>query len=155
MDINIKGGGLTRTVKCDCPDPGELFPLMNCGDKLSYAEIKNLQIKFNNYMGGYKDESGQQILADTGLSLESFNNTTDQSYVVFYNIPLTNISVSSTTSVPICGAFVILPHQKLDTQVTLFTSYPPNIAGSGGSGVWELHEDDTDGYLTVYPINQM
>lgn len=137
MDINIKGGGLTRTVKADCPE----FPIQ-LGEKVSDQEVRNLDLIFTNnairysttdVAPKYPTDPNNKYAYDTGLSLFNIHNTTSNTYLVFYNITMKHISPENQpNNLPqdqwpwayytAGGAFMILPYQLMsinDTQSPL------------------------------------
>lgn len=112
MDINIKGGGLTRTVKCDCPE----FPIQ-LGEKVSDQEVRNLDIKF--ICGEVPYTTTNTTIVDGsgyGLSVTDVHNTTSNTYLIFYNIPMMYGHPESGifTDYIVSGAFIIAPYQKID-----------------------------------------
>lgn len=143
MDINIKGGGLTRTVKCDCPDV-QNFPI-TLGQKLSDQEVRDLQIKFSNTAYDH-NKTPEIVRIMGGLSVESYKNYSHNNYIVFFNIPMV---YSSVVDITISGAFMILPGEWLSKAITLFSVFPLDSQYDIKSGI------DTNNYIEVYPINQM
>ena len=135
MDINIKGGGLTRTVKADCPE----FPIQ-LGQKVSDQEVKDLDLIFGSIALQYPTTDSNKYANGTGLLLGNIHNTTSNTYLVFYNIPMQHIDPGNQSSglpedqwdwlyYTASGAFMILPYQSMDIKdgVDSTTLLVPNL----------------------------
>lgn len=161
MDINIKGGGITRTVKCNCPEVKE-FPI-RLGNKVSDAEVASLNIKFDNVTSEYNTVQDKKV-EGTGLTVIEFTNNTSNKYLVFYNIPMqhsydSTLPYNEWSTYTTKGAFMIMPYETISHNTNPRSLFVPKlrdfpysndfweIAGTPSNNPTSLNE-----YLQVYKI---